>query len=201
MVDKVWGTLKAFGSFGFCKAHGAAFAVPTYQSAWLKAHHPEAFLAGLWEHDPGMYPKRLLVAEARRLGIPILPLDINRSQAEYRVERVAAGPDRGKLGIRLSLNGIYGLSGTELKRIVAGQPYDSLADLRARSRLSKPSIQRLAQLRRLRFTAPGLRRSRPTGRTWSSTCRTCRAAPHRKGRGGRSTGSCRCRWVMSSCRT
>ena len=70
MVDKVWGTLKAFGSFGFCKAHGAAFAVPTYQSAWLKAHHPEAFLAGLWEHDPGMYPKRLLVAEARRWASP-----------------------------------------------------------------------------------------------------------------------------------
>ncbi|BAS09215.1 error-prone DNA polymerase [Arthrobacter sp. Hiyo4] len=93
-----------------------------------------------------MYPKRLLVAEARRLGIPILALDINRSQAEYRVERVTDGPDAGKLGIRLSLNGIYGLSGTELKRIVAGQPYDSLADLRARSRLSKPSIKRLAQL-------------------------------------------------------
>ncbi|MGO4235680.1 DNA polymerase III subunit alpha [Pseudarthrobacter sp. YAF2] len=146
VVDKVWGTLKAFGSFGFCKAHGAAFAVPTYQSAWLKTHHPEAFLAGLWEHDPGMYPKRLLVAEARRLGIPILPLDINRSQGEYRVERVEAGKDQGKLGIRLSLNGIYGLSATELKRIVAGQPYDSLADLRARSRLSKPSIRRLAQL-------------------------------------------------------
>ncbi|WP_457962567.1 DNA polymerase III subunit alpha [Arthrobacter sp. D1-29] len=146
VVDKVWGTLKSFGSFGFCKAHGAAFAVPTYQSAWLKAHHPEAFLAGLWEHDPGMYPKRLLVAEARRLGIPILPLDINRSQAEYRVERVTEGPDRGKLGIRLSLKGIYGVSGAELKRIVAGQPYDSLADLRTRSRLSKPSIRRLAQL-------------------------------------------------------
>jgi error-prone DNA polymerase len=146
VVDKVWQTLKSFASFGFCKAHGAAFAVPTYQSAWLKAHHPEAFLAGLWEHDPGMYPKRLLVAEARRLGIPILPLDINRSKGEYRVERILHGPDAGKLGIRLSLNGIYGLSGTELKRIVAGQPYDSLADLRARSRLSKPSIKRLAQL-------------------------------------------------------
>lgn len=146
VVDKVWGTLKAFGSFGFCKAHGAAFAVPTYQSAWLKAHHPEAFLAGLWEHDPGMYPKRLLVAEARRLGIPILPLDINRSRAEYRVERIEGGLDHGKLGIRLSLTGIYGLSGTELKRIVAGQPYDSLADLRARARVSKPNIKRLAQL-------------------------------------------------------
>ncbi|MEO3942846.1 DNA polymerase III subunit alpha [Paenarthrobacter nicotinovorans] len=146
VVDAVWGTLKAFGSFGFCKAHGAAFAVPTYQSAWLKAHHPEAFLAGLWEHDPGMYPKRLLVAEARRLGIPILPLDINRSQAEYRVEKIQDGPHHGKLGIRLSLTGIYGLSGAELKRIVAGQPFDSLADLRARARVSKPNIKRLAQL-------------------------------------------------------
>ena len=146
VIDKVWQTLKSFASFGFCKAHGAAFAVPTYQSAWLKTHHPEAFLAGLWEHDPGMYPKRLLVAEARRLGIPILPLDINLSKGEYRVERIRQGPDAGKLGIRLSLNGIYGLSATELKRIVAGQPYDSLADLRARSRLSKPSIKRLAQL-------------------------------------------------------
>lgn len=146
VVDQVWGTLKSFASFGFCKAHGAAFAVPTYQSAWLKTHHPEAFLAGLWEHDPGMYPKRLLVAEARRMGIPILPLDINKSKAEYRVERIPSGPDAGKLGIRLSMKGIYGLSGTELKRIVAGQPYDSLADLRARSRISKPSIKRLAQL-------------------------------------------------------
>ncbi|WP_142064545.1 DNA polymerase III subunit alpha [Pseudarthrobacter sp. B4EP4b] len=146
VIDKVWHTLKSFASFGFCKAHGAAFAVPTYQSAWLKAHHPEAFLAGLWEHDPGMYPKRLLVAEARRLGIPILPLDINLSKGEYRVERIRQGPDAGKLGIRLSLKGIYGLSATELKRIVAGQPYDSLADLRAHSRLSKPSIKRLAQL-------------------------------------------------------
>ncbi|UTT67965.1 DNA polymerase III subunit alpha [Arthrobacter sp. DNA4] len=146
VVDKVWGTLKSFASFGFCKAHGAAFAVPTYQSAWLKTHHPEAFLAGLWEHDPGMYPKRLLVAEARRLGIPILPLDINRSKAEYRVERIGTGRDAGRLGIRLSLNGIYGLSAAELKRVVVSQPYDSLADLRARSRLSKPSIRRLAQL-------------------------------------------------------
>ncbi len=145
VVDTVWTTLKSFGSFGFCKAHGAAFAVPTYQTAWLKAHHPEAFLAGLWEHDPGMYPRRLLVAEARRLGIPILPLDINRSTDRYRVERVASGTEE-KLGIRLSLAGIYGLSAAELQRIVAGQPYESLADLRARGKVSKPALKRLAQL-------------------------------------------------------
>ena len=58
-VDRIWEVLKAFASFGFCKAHAAAFALPTYQSAWLKTHHPAAFLAGVLTHDPGMYPKRL----------------------------------------------------------------------------------------------------------------------------------------------
>ncbi|MGA7204984.1 MAG: OB-fold nucleic acid binding domain-containing protein, partial [Specibacter sp.] len=147
VIEEVWETLKAFGSFGFCKAHGAAFAVPTYQSAWLKAHHPAEFLAGLWEHDPGMYPRRLLVAEARRMGIPILPLDVNASTGSYRAE-LAPGPPGVKAltGIRLSLADVYGLSGTELKRIVAGQPYDSLADLRDRARVSRPILKRLAQL-------------------------------------------------------
>jgi error-prone DNA polymerase len=55
-VERAWAVLKAFASFGFCKAHAAAFALPTYQSAWLKAHHTAAFLAGVLTHDPGMYP-------------------------------------------------------------------------------------------------------------------------------------------------
>src|SRR4030095_5275651 len=47
VAEQVWTVLAAFGSFGFCKAHAAAFALPTYQSAWLKTHHPAAFLAGV----------------------------------------------------------------------------------------------------------------------------------------------------------
>ncbi|MFZ5869571.1 MAG: DNA polymerase III subunit alpha [Actinomycetota bacterium] len=88
-VDRIWDVLEAFASFGFCKAHAAAFALPTYQSAWLKAHHPAAFLAGVLTHDPGMYPKRLILDDARNLGIAVLPLDVNRSDDCYRVERVA----------------------------------------------------------------------------------------------------------------
>jgi error-prone DNA polymerase len=88
VVERVWEVLQAFGSFGFCKAHAAAFALPTYQSAWLKAHHPAAFLAGVLTHDPGMYPKRLILDDARQFGIAILGLDVNASDAEYRVERV-----------------------------------------------------------------------------------------------------------------
>ncbi|MFJ3311247.1 DNA polymerase III subunit alpha [Micrococcus endophyticus] len=93
VIDEVWATLAAFGSFGFCKAHGAAFAVPTYHSAWLKTHHPEAFMAAILEHDPGMYPARLMVAEARRMGIPVLPVDVNASSRHVRVEWVPWHPE------------------------------------------------------------------------------------------------------------
>ena len=64
-IDSVWQVIAAFGGFGFCKAHAAAFAVPVYQSAWLKRHHPAAFYAGVLTHDPGMYPKRVIIADAR----------------------------------------------------------------------------------------------------------------------------------------
>ncbi len=94
-VERVWEVLKAFGSFGFCKAHAAAFALPTFQSAWLKAHHPAAFLAGVLTHDPGMYPKRLILDDARQFGIAILGLDVNQSENAYRIERV--GPWRSRL--------------------------------------------------------------------------------------------------------
>ncbi|WP_299037291.1 PHP domain-containing protein [uncultured Pseudokineococcus sp.] len=87
-AERVWEVLAAFASFGFCKAHAAAFALPTYQSAWLKTHHPAAFLAGVLTHDPGMYPKRLVLDDARNLGIAVLGLDVNASDAVYRVERV-----------------------------------------------------------------------------------------------------------------
>ena len=149
VIDAVWNTLQAFGSFGFCKAHGAAFAVPTYHSAWLKTHHPEAFFAGILEHDPGMYPRRLMVAEARRLGIPVLPVDINRSTQQMRMEWVPAHPEieqSGRWGIRLSLTTVSGLSAAERQRVVAGQPYTSLADIRDRARPSRRNLERLAEL-------------------------------------------------------
>ena len=87
MVEKVWEVLAAFAVFGFCKAHAAAFALPTYQSAWLKAHWPAHFLAGVLTHDPGMYPKRLILDDARQCGITVLGLDVNASDKTYVVER------------------------------------------------------------------------------------------------------------------
>lgn len=139
VADKIWEVLKAFASFGFCKAHAAAFALPTYQSAWLKAHHPAAFLAGVLTHDPGMYPKRLILDDARSFGIAVLGLDVNASTGAYRFERT----DDGGEAIRLSLADVHGISEAEVARIVAGQPYSSLSDFWQRAHVSRPVAEKL----------------------------------------------------------
>ncbi|GHF49914.1 DNA polymerase III subunit alpha [Streptomyces morookaense] len=146
VVRRTWEIVAAFGSYGFCKAHAVAFAVPTYQSAWLKAHHPAAFYAGLLTHDPGMYPKRLLLADARRRGVPILPLDVNRSDAAYRIELVSGNGRGGSFGIRLALSEVQGITGAETRRIVEGRPYTSLQDLWQRGRPRRPVAERLARV-------------------------------------------------------
>ena len=163
-VERVWEVLKAFGSFGFCKAHAAAFALPTYQSAWLKAHHPAAFLAGVLTHDPGMYPKRLILDDARHFGIAILGLDVNQSDDVYRVERISAFsepppavldapsraapddprlPDARTYGIRMALSEVKGINAAEVAGIMAGRPYGSLSDFWHRAGVSRPIVERL----------------------------------------------------------
>ncbi|MFZ1286773.1 MAG: DNA polymerase III subunit alpha, partial [Candidatus Phosphoribacter sp.] len=157
-ADRIWEVLRAFASFGFCKAHAAAFALPTYQSAWLKTHHPAAFLAGVLTHDPGMYPKRLILDDARSVGIEVLGLDVNASKSWYAVERVApvgAGmraaapmepvtlPDGRGYGIRVSLADVKGITEAEVARIMAGQPFTDLADFWRRAHVSRPVLERL----------------------------------------------------------
>ncbi len=177
--DTIWEVLRSFASFGFCKAHAAAFALPTFHSAWLKTHHPAAFLAGVLTHDPGMYPKRLILDDARSFGIPVLGLDVNASGDTYRIEPVdpvdptdpvegtehaareepeaacsvhSTGAGEGMPGwkrarqphgIRLSLLDVKGISGAEVARIVAGQPYADLGDFWTRARVSRPIVERL----------------------------------------------------------
>jgi error-prone DNA polymerase len=171
VVEAVWKVIEAFASFGFCKAHAAAFALPTYQSAWLKAHYPAHFLAGVLTHDPGMYPKRLILEDARQCGIAILGLDVNASEKEYVVERrhprhlaasdaarsgepgfdlsdipdpTAGGwPDGRAWGIRLALAEVKGITAGEVERIVAARPYHSLTDFWHRAQVSRPIAERL----------------------------------------------------------
>ena len=90
-ADRIWAVLKAFASFGFCKAHAAAFALPTYQSAWLKTHHP-APSSPLWPVTRGCtqtaHPRRRpllrhLGARSRRQRLDRhLPLRAHRRRGQ-----------------------------------------------------------------------------------------------------------------------
>ena len=134
VVTEVWEVLRAFASFGFCKAHAAAFALPTYQSAWLKKHYPAAFFAGILTHEPGMYPKRLMLDEARRCGVAIAPLDVNLSDRTYRVDAGA---------IRISLKDLSGITDSEIDSIISARPFIDLPDFVDRSGSSKPTTEAL----------------------------------------------------------
>ena len=164
VIDEVWEILRSFASFGFCKAHAAAFALPTYQSAWLKTHYMAPFIAGLLTHDPGMYPKRLILDEARQWGIAIKPIDVNKSDRNYRVERVELDsdtrapylapdlkstgkslslPDARGYAIRMALRDIAGINDAEVEGILRSRPYLDLADFVARSSASRPVCEAL----------------------------------------------------------
>ena len=165
VVEEIWQILRAFASFGFCKAHAAAFALPTYQSAWLKTHHTAAFMAGVLTHDPGMYPKRLILDDARQWGIEIKGIDVNQSQRTVIVEKVAINkqrsykapdlkstgrslqlPDASGYALRLSLADLGGISEREIESIIAARPFVDLSDFVHRAGASVTTTESLIMI-------------------------------------------------------
>ncbi|MDQ1031535.1 error-prone DNA polymerase [Streptomyces umbrinus] len=153
VLDEVWEIVSSFGAYGFCRAHAVAFAVPALQSAYLKAHFPAYLYAGLLEHDPGMWPRRVIVADARRHGVPVLPVDVNHSRSQHSVEETGQGR-----GVRLAFSTVKGISEAETARLTASQPYTGLQDVWLRARPSLPLVQRLIRIGALDTLSPGLTR-------------------------------------------
>ncbi len=140
IAERVFATIRGFAAYGFCRAHAAAFALIAYQSAYLKAHYPAEFFAGVLTHMPGFYPAHTLLDEAKRFGVGVLPLDINRSAAIFTVEE-------GKL--RIPLGQVRGLSRPALAAILAarqaGGPFVSLEDFVARAAVPRSASESLIQ--------------------------------------------------------
>jgi error-prone DNA polymerase len=106
LAERVWNMVVGFSGFGFPKAHGAAFGLLAYQSAWLRVHRPLEFLCALLDEQPmGFYPSDALIHEAQRRGIEVRPPDIACSDVACTIEsdepspRLAA-PDGGTPGYR-----------------------------------------------------------------------------------------------------
>ncbi|MDQ6858402.1 MAG: error-prone DNA polymerase [Chloroflexota bacterium] len=88
----IFGQIAAFAEFGFCKSHAAAFALTAYHTAHLKLYYPAEFYVGLFNNQPmGFYSPAVIAGDAKRHGIRMLPVDVNRSQAKVVVELRASG--------------------------------------------------------------------------------------------------------------
>lgn len=86
-ADRVFSSLQGFAQYGFCKSHAAGFALICYQSAWLKRYYPVEFYCALLNNQPmGFYRPEVVVHDAQRHGIRVLPVDVNRSDDICRVE-------------------------------------------------------------------------------------------------------------------
>ena len=170
-AEELFRQCAAFASFGFAKSHAAAFARTAYESSFLKLFYPAQFVVGLINAQPmGFYPVEVLVNDAKRHGVAILPVDVNESI--YRTTTEWIGPDGGPepvrspacfmpseearlrwapdgvtgWGVRLGLHLVKGI-GEEHAAALDGErargPYTSLADVVERTGLSEEVIERL----------------------------------------------------------
>jgi DNA-directed DNA polymerase III PolC len=85
-IAEVWGLMRGFAGYAFCKAHSTAYGVEAYQAAWLKRYHPVEFMAGVLSNGKGFYSPLVYILECHRLGIPILPPSVNSPGPQFLVE-------------------------------------------------------------------------------------------------------------------
>ncbi|MBK7643238.1 MAG: DNA polymerase III subunit alpha [Planctomycetes bacterium] len=113
-AERVWELIANFASFGFCKAHAVTYGRISWRAAWLKTHHPAVFLASFLASDTGYYDARVYVEEARRLGVAILPPDVNQSGASFAPEWLGE-----TAALRIGLGQVKGLSQKTLDALLA----------------------------------------------------------------------------------
>lgn len=82
-LKKIWAQILSFAGYSFCKPHSASYALVSCKSAHLKANHPAEFLAAVISNQGGYYSPLAYTSEARRMGLRVLPPDINKSDYHF----------------------------------------------------------------------------------------------------------------------
>ena len=82
-VAKVWDMILSFAGYSFCKPHSASYALVSFKSAYLRAHHPAEFMAAVVSNGGGYYSAFAYVSECRRMGLRVRLPDVNESRREY----------------------------------------------------------------------------------------------------------------------
>ncbi len=133
-ANHIFDLMETFAGYGFNKSHAAAYALIAYQTAWLKTHYPEAYMAAVLTADMDNTDRLVVLKdELKRLGIVLEPPDVNASVLPFTV----AGPKR----IRYGLGALKGVGPSAVEAIVAERdargPYKNLFDLCRRADLTK----------------------------------------------------------------
>jgi error-prone DNA polymerase len=141
-AEEVFEWIEGFSVYGFSAAHAASFAALSYASAYMRCHHPAEFFCALLNSQPtGFYSPRVLLNEARRTGIGILPPDVHLSGIGFTVEEDGST-------LRVGLKYCKGLSERAVASIVSkrhNRPFASVADLYQRTRVEKDSLENLVR--------------------------------------------------------
>jgi len=122
-IDKIWTMIMSFAGYSFCKPHSASYAQVSFKSAYLRAHYPAEFMAAVLSNEGGFYSAFAYLSEARRMGLAILPPDVNASDWAYGGEG-----DRLRIGL-MQVKTIPKTLGTKImtERSLGG-PYRSFQD-------------------------------------------------------------------------
>lgn len=146
-------SVTSFAEYGFPESHSASFALLAYASTYFRAHYPATYLTAMLNHWPmGFYAPAVLVRDAQRHGVRVLPIDVTRSRWECTREGVPADQ-----WARLGLRYVSGLRETAARSIEAARddaPFASLEDFRRRTTVDRRELEALATLGALRFTDP-----------------------------------------------
>ncbi|TET17789.1 MAG: DNA polymerase III subunit alpha [Dehalococcoidia bacterium] len=131
VASEVFALIEPFAGYAFNKAHSVSYALIAYQTAYLKANYPAEYITAFLITNAGQLEKvASAVAECRRLGIPVLPPDINRSQASFSIERDSQG---NAPAIRFGLTVIKNVGLGAIEPIIAernkGGDFKSIEDL------------------------------------------------------------------------
>jgi len=140
-IQAVWRMMLSFAGYSFCKPHSASYARVSFQAAYLKAHYPAEFMAAVLGNQGGFYSTFAYVSEARRLGLLVLPPDVNASQARWQGGAAAQPPKPQTAGnflscpsprfLRAGLQTVKALSAETSRRILGerqARPFVSLPD-------------------------------------------------------------------------
>lgn len=125
-IDGIWAMMMSFSGYSFCKPHSASYARVSFQSVYLKTHHPAEFMGAVISNQGGFYGDFAYASEARRMGVRLLPPDVNESEICWK--------GRGEV-LRVGLMSVKGLGSKTMERIVSGREnsaYRSMADFLAR---------------------------------------------------------------------